>query len=200
MLRSLQPFRSAVAALAGMAAGLLLTGTQSLVLSTLLNALVLVLGARISSRCQQASRWWGLIGVASGALTGNGWVVARSFQASEPSAQMGVRLVTVLLLGCAGGLAAAGLERLPSPARHRRPRDLLRSASGLTTGLFATCVTLTFIHSGLDGARMLSSRLSTALTILVISLAAPGWLLQQWREHRASGWNHPSHRTHADGR
>jgi hypothetical protein len=38
-------------------------------------------------------------------------------------------------------------------------------------------VTLAFIHSGLDEARAISSRLSTSLTILVLALSGPGWLV-----------------------
>jgi hypothetical protein len=53
----------------------------------------------------------------------------------------------------------------------------LRAASALTTGIFAVLVTLTFLHSGLDQARTVSSRLSTSLTILVIALSGPGWLV-----------------------
>jgi hypothetical protein len=38
-------------------------------------------------------------------------------------------------------------------------------------------VTLTFLHSGLDQARTVSSRLSTSLTVLVLALSGPGWLV-----------------------
>jgi hypothetical protein len=38
-------------------------------------------------------------------------------------------------------------------------------------------VTLAFLHSGLDEARAVGSRLSTSLTILVLALTGPGWLV-----------------------
>ena len=177
-----QPLRSAFACLLGLGLGLLLTRFLPLVPSSLVNALVLAGGAEISRRCRQASRWWGLIGCATGSLIGNGWVLAHALQDSEPSTHAGARLATVLLLCGAGLLAGQSLGRVSPVVVHRQPRDLLRSASGLTTGLFAALVTLTFIHSGLDVARSFSSRLSTSLTILVICLAAPGWLSHLIRE------------------
>jgi hypothetical protein len=70
----------------------------------------------------------------------------------------------------------------------------LRSASALTTGIFATLVTITFLHSGLDQARTVSSRLSTSLTILVLSLSGPGWVAHQLSEgyrHRRELGAHP---------
>ena len=54
---------------------------------------------------------------------------------------------------------------------------MLRSASALTTGIFAVLVTVAFVHSGLDVARTFSSRLSASLTIVVAALTVPGWLM-----------------------
>jgi len=177
-----QPLTSALASLLGISGGLLLTRALPLVPSTLLNALLLAGGSQISRRCHQASRWWGLIGCATGSLIGNGWVLAIALQEHQPSAHVGTRLAMVLLLCGAGALAGLNLGRDGPDVAHRQPRDLLRSASGLTTGVFAALVTVTFIHSGLDVARTFSSRLSTSLTILVICLAAPGWLSHLIRE------------------
>lgn len=188
-----QPLRSALASLMGIGIGLSLTRFLPVVPSTLLNALVLAGGARISPRCHLPSRWWGLIGIATGSLIGNGWVLAAALQETLPTAHAGARLAIVLLLGCAGAVAGHSLARVSQAVSDRRPRDLLRSASGLTTGVFAALVTLTFIHSGLDVARTFSSRLSTSLTILVICLAAPGWLSHLIREQRLTA-SSPPHR------
>lgn len=191
--RPAQPLRSALAALLGIGIGLLLTRFLPVVPSTLLNALVLAGGAQISTRCRQASRWWGLIGCATGSLIGNGWVLAMVLQDNHPSAHLGARLATVLLLCTAGALAGRSLGRVSTAEAPRRPRDLLRSASGLTTGVFAALVTVTFIHSGLDVARSFSSRLSTSLTILVVCLAAPGWLSHLFHEPLQPGSAPPQH-------
>lgn len=190
-----QPLRSALSCVLGVGTGLLLTRFLPLVPSTLINALVLTSGAQISPRCRLASRWWGLIGCATGSLIGNGWVLALALQDSHPSAHVAGRLITVLLLCCAGGLAGLSLARLSPAVAHRQPRDLLRSASGLTTGVFAILVTVTFVHSGLDVARTFSSRLSTSLTILVICLATPGWLGHLIREQLQAGASAPSPRS-----
>lgn len=195
VLRPPRPLRSALACLAGIGAALLLTRVLPLVPSTLLNALVLAGGSQISRRCHEASRWWALIGAATGSLIGNGWVLALALQEHHPSAQAGTRLALVLLLCGTGALAGHNLGRLAPAVAHRQPRDLLRSASGLTTGVFAVLVTLTFIHSGLDVARTFSSRLSTSLTILVICLAAPGWLTHLIREQSLAESFSPNDRT-----
>ena len=51
--------------------------------------------------------------------------------------------------------------------------------------MFAGIVTIAYVHSGLDAARTLSSRLSTSLTILVLALVAPGWLSHLlWQRQR----------------
>ena len=71
-----QPLRSALVSLPGIGAGLQLRRALPLLPSTLLNALVLTGGSQISRRCHEAKRWWGLIGLATGSLIGNGWVLA----------------------------------------------------------------------------------------------------------------------------
>lgn len=177
-----QPLRSALVSLLGISFGLVLTRFLPVIPSTLLNALVLTGGAQISSHCRQASRWWGLIGCATGSLIGNGWVLATALQDTHPSEHLGGRLATVLLLCSAGAVAGQRLSHVRHAVVDRQPRDLLRSASGLTTGVFAVLVTASFLHSGLDAARSFSSRLSTSLTILVVCLAAPGWLSHLIRE------------------
>ncbi len=70
-----------------------------------------------------------------------------------------------LLLALAGSSAGFSINRRGGWPVGRRPRDLLRSASAFTTGVFASLVMLVSVHSGLDAARTASSRLSTALTI-----------------------------------
>jgi hypothetical protein len=177
-----QPLRSLLASLLGIAVGLGLSGFLPVVPSTLVNALVLAGGARLSGSCQRPSRWWGLIGCLSGTLIGNGWVLAKALHESHPAEHAPSRFVMVGMIALAGAIAGESLARSPRTLSHRRPADLLRSASGLTAGIFAVLVTLTFLHLGLDGARTFSSRLSTSLTILVVCLTTPGWLMHLIRE------------------
>ena len=120
-----------------------------------------------------------LVGGSAGALTGTAFSLAERAHELTPADHGGTRLAILLALALAGVIA--GL-RLGHDARHperRHPRDLLRSASALTTGLFALMVTLSFLHLGLEGARAFSSRLSTTLTIVVTAVVLPGWLIQQ---------------------
>ena len=81
------------------------------------------------------------------------------------------------LVGTAAVLAGRLLSGDADRSDRHQPRDVLRSVSALTTGIFAVLVTLAFVHSGPDVARTFSSRLSVALTILVASITVPGWMV-----------------------
>jgi hypothetical protein len=183
--RSTQALRIG-AGLIGAALGFGVAMRLPLIPSTVLSALLVAGGAGLINRLINPERWWGWLGLACGSLLGTANILARSLldpQGAQGQLEPGL---TVLLLAIAGWLAGDRLSRrgLWKPERH--PRDLLRSASGLTTGIFAGVVTLTYVTSGLESARTLSSRLSTALTILVFALVAPGWLSHLLRQSRSS--------------
>lgn len=173
--------------LLGASGGYLLAQALPLVPSTLLSALVLATATHLSAQPQDPGRWWALIGAGSGSLVGTGARLAAALDQLNPAEQLPQRALTVLLLAIAGAIAGRRLAGRQGWQPGRQPRDLLRSASALTTGVFAAIVTLTYIHSGLDVARTLSSRLSTSLTILVLSLVAPAWLSHLLHDHDAQG-------------
>jgi len=174
-------------AMGGAAAAALLVRQLPVVPATLLSTLMLVGGAGVHGRLQSVAAWWTLVGAASGCLIATATVLAAAAQQLSLEQYRLERALVVLLLGLAGACAGRLLSRsvLWRPDRH--PRDLLRSASALTTGVFAAIVTLTYIHAGLDAARAFSSRLSTALTILVVSLAAPAWCVHLLSRHPGDG-------------
>jgi hypothetical protein len=145
--------------------------------ASLLSSLALAVAALLSGRILDPLRWWGLLGVAAGSALGTATVLAARLQAEAPESGFTSRVLTVGCFALAGCVAGRHLSRDALRDKVRHPRDLLRSASALTTGIFAVLVTLTFLHSGLDSARAFSSRLSTALTILVASISVPGWLI-----------------------
>jgi hypothetical protein len=176
--------------LIGAAGGFALARQLPPVPSTLLSALVLAAGVRLSALPQAAGWWWGLIGAASGTLVGTATVLGSALERQTPADQLPQRLLILVLLAAAGAVAGHRLSRRGQWQSGRQPRDLLRSASSLTTGVFAVIVTLTWVHAGLEGARTFSSRLSTALTILVIALVGPAWLshlLNQRRQDEPDG-------------
>jgi hypothetical protein len=184
--RSLQ-LRRALGALIGAMGGFALARHLPLVPSTLLSALVLSAGVSLSAAPQDAGSWWALIGAAAGSLVGSGAALAAAMHGHDPAAQLPQRTLPVLLLAVAGAFAGQRLSQRQGWQPGRQPRELLRSASGLTTGVFAGIVTITYIHSGLDVARTVSSRLSTSLTILVLSLVAPAWLSHCLQNHNRGG-------------
>ena len=157
--------------------------------STFLTALLLAGGSVASGRTRTPWRWWTVMGACCGGLLGTAMVVAEKIQVTDPHAGFNLRLAMLGCLIVAGAIGGRSFSLDTGEPGRRAPRDTLRSASALTTGIFATLVTLTFLHGGLDQARMVSSRLSTALTILVLSLSGPGWLAHQLNE----GWRHRRH-------
>jgi hypothetical protein len=185
-VRRLQ-LRRLVGALLGAGIGYLLARGLPLVPSTLLSALVLASATGLSALPQDAGRWWALIGAGSGSLLGTGTALAAALDQLSPAEQLSQRALTVLLLAIAGAVAGRRLAQRQGWQPGRQPRELLRSASALCTGVFAAIVTVAYVHSGLDVARTLSSRLSTSLTVLVLALVAPAWLSHLLHDHDAQG-------------
>jgi len=172
--RRLQPI---LGALGGVAGAYLATRHLAPLPSTFLAALLLAGGSVASGRALAPWAWWGVVGASCGGLLGSAMVVAGKIQSTDPRVGLELRLA---LLGCLMVAGAIGGSSFSFDANHpdrRRPKDTLRSASALTTGIFAALVTITFVHSGLDQARTVSSRLSTSLTILVLAVSGPGWLV-----------------------
>lgn len=174
--RNLQ-LRRITAALIGAGVGYSLAQLLPLIPSTVLSALLLVGGTILADRLNGPLRWWGWIGTACGSLVGTASSLTTALRSAAAQQQPLEPRITVLLLALTGLIAGLQLSRTGRWRDNRHPRDLLRSASALTTGAFAAVVTITYLSAGLDAARTLSSRLSTALTILVFSLIAPGWLV-----------------------
>ncbi|MCP9886748.1 hypothetical protein KBY96_02190 [Cyanobium sp. ATX 6A2] len=161
--------------LIGVALGYAIVQRLPLVPATLVSALVLAAGAGFCNQLRHPGSWWGVIGLACGALVGTGTVLADKLKTADPADHASERGLVVLALVVAGAIVGQLFGNAANLNPNQQPRDLIRSASALTTGVFAAIVTLTYVHSGLDVARTFSSRLSTALTILVVSLAAPAW-------------------------
>jgi hypothetical protein len=171
----------------GISAGWFATSSLPPVYAAVLTSLLLAGGASLAGgQNLSLQHFWLLIGAAVGGVLGTAQTLTEKAHALSPAAHLQMRLLTVAMLALAGSVAGFCLGRDAQRSDRRHPRDLLRSASALTTGLFALLVTLTFLHQGLEGARSFSSRLSTTLTIIVTSVVVPGWLSQQWRARAGS--------------
>jgi hypothetical protein len=164
-------------AVGGAALAFLLTWRLPLVPSTMLSAVGLAAGASFSGRPWPPLRWWALLGAVTGGLLGTATVLAGQLLELDPRGDWPVRAGVVALLALAGAVCGRLLSGDANRSDRHHPSDVLRSASALTTGIFAVLVTAAFVHSGLDVARTFSSRLSVSLTIFVASLTVPGWLV-----------------------
>lgn len=181
--------------LAGVVAAYQLTRHLPALPSTFVAALLLATGSVASGRALAPWAWWGVMGAGCGALLGSAMVVGQKIQETDPQQGLGLRLALLGSLMVAGAIGGRSFSLDAAQPGRRPPKDTLRSASGLTTGIFAALVTITFVHSGLDQARTVSSRLSTSLTILVLSLTGPGWLVHllsnSWSHRRTLGGASP---------
>jgi uncharacterized protein involved in response to NO len=164
----------------------LLTSTLPLVPSTVLSSVGLAAGAGFSGRLRRPLVWWAGLGAVAGGLLGTATVLGGRLQELDPRGDWPTRALVLLLLALAGAAAGRLLSGDANRSDRHQPRDVLRSVSALTTGIFAVLVTLAFVHSGLDVARTFSSRLSVSLTILVASITVPGWVMHLlFRQSRA---------------
>jgi len=170
-------FQRLLGGLGGVGAAYALTRHLTALPSTFLTALLLATGSVAVGRALAPWAWWGVLGAGCGGLLGSAMVVAEKIQATDPQAGLNLRLALLACLMVAGAIGGRNFSLDSAHPERRPPKETLRAASALTTGIFAVLVTLTFLHSGLDQARTVSSRLSTSLTILVLALSGPGWLV-----------------------
>ena len=147
--------------------------------SAFIASLLLAGGSVASGRALAPAVWWGVLGASCGGLLGSAMVLSQKIQSTDPREGLELRLALVACLMVAGAIGGRSFSLDANHPGRRPPKETLRSASGLTTGIFAGLVTLAFLHSGLDEARAVSSRLSTSLTILVLALSGPGWVAHQ---------------------
>lgn len=155
----------------------LLTRSLGVIPSALISSLLIAGSSLVIGKASlTAAPRWALSGGTAGALLGTAEVLAGRLQELGPGGGASQRAMVMALLASAGIVGGLVLSRDATASNRRHPRDVLRAVSGLTTGLFATLVALAYLHQGLDPARTFSSRLSTALTILVATLTVPGWI------------------------
>ena len=144
---------------------------------------VTILAAVLRPRMRWGQPWWGVAGWIVGCFIGTGATMTHHIQqgVSHTSWERGL---LVALLALTGGLVGRSLTPSQAAEDGLSMGEVLRSTSGLFTGLFGVIVASTFVMYGLDQARVTSSRLSTSLTIIVLCLAAPGWLSLNLKKRR----------------
>lgn len=145
--------------------------------SALVCAIAIALISLASTRLSHPFLWWANLGTIPGSIIGTGLVLVGSVDQLSAPQQTKERYLIIGCLGIAGLVAGIFLGRtLDKKTKVPRPKDFVKVVSGLTAGVVAVVVTIQFTFQGLEKARTLSSRLSTATTILVTAVAAPGWL------------------------
>lgn len=170
----------------------LLTRSVGVIAAALISSLLIAGSSVLIGKASlTAAPRWALIGGSAGGILGTAEVLGGRIQELDPAGGSEQRAVVMALLASAGIVGGLMLSRDAAASNRRHPRDVLKAVSGLTTGLFATLVALDYLHQGLDPARAFSSRLSTALTILVATLTVPGWIAHTlahptWRAARAT--------------
>ena len=136
---------------------------------------ITILAAVLRPRMRWGQPWWGVAGWIVGCFIGTGATMTDHIQQGVGHAPW-ERGLFVALLALTGALVGRSLTPSQAAEDGQSMGEVLRSTSGLFTGLFGVIVASTFVLHGLDQARVTSSRLSTSLTIIVLCLAAPGWI------------------------
>ena len=156
----------------------LLTSHLPGVAAAVVGAVAIALLSFASSRQTQPVLWWASVGAIAGSVVGTATMLASTTTVEGVEGRTALRYTVMGSLALAGLVAGIFLGKDIERTDIPRPAELLKRASGLTAVLFAVTVTVTvhFPAHGLDAARTLSSRLSTTTTILVTSLAVPGWV------------------------
>ena len=168
---------------------------MNLVIPTIMAAVIsctlLILLSRQHNPLQHRMRWWRNIGLCSGCFLGTASSMVNEISRGGEAHSPWERLMVVAILGITGFLAGHRIGFSPQKAGGRSIGDLLRSLSGTFTGIFGVLVALHFVLHGIDEARTLASRLSTSLTVIVLSVAGPGWITYHLKK--------TAHRTKTEG-
>ncbi|HEY9648015.1 MAG TPA: hypothetical protein V6C88_16690 [Chroococcidiopsis sp.] len=152
--------------------------------ATLVSAIVL---ASLIVTCSYLSNpvlWWMGVGAIAGVIIGIGGVMGEHLATEQNALEFHQRLTFVGFQGIAGFISGVLLSRKVHQPHLPTLKEFISSLSALTAGTFAVVVTIRFLFDGLEPARALASRLSTATTILITVLALPaslGYLLAEQR-------------------
>lgn len=170
-------FYRLIGAIAGGTIAYLVTSNLPSLSSALVCAMAIALVSLASTRLSHPFLWWANLGTIPGSVIGTAVVLVGYVDQLGVPHQAKERYLIIGFLGIAGLVSGIFLGRtLDRRTKVPRPKDFVKVVSGVTAGVFAVVVTTQFTFQGLEKARALSSRLSTATTILVTAVAAPGWL------------------------
>ncbi|WP_036484074.1 hypothetical protein [Myxosarcina sp. GI1] len=177
-----KPIRTNLYRLAGAVTGGILAyiigSNLQLLLSAILCSMAIAFSAYASTRLHKPFFWWLSVAAIAGSVVGTGSVLADYLKVqTNVTHTIETRVTMVGFLAIAGIVSGFFLGSSSNKARSGipHPKEFIKSVSGLTAGVFAAIVTISFIFQGLEEARTLSSRLSATTTILATSLAIPGW-------------------------
>jgi hypothetical protein len=137
---------------------------------------VITLLSSASTRLTRPVFWWASVGAIAGSILGTGTKLAALLSEQHLEHRSLIRHEVVITLAVAGLVAGIFLGKDIEQTSMLKPADFLKRVSALTLVLYAIIVTAAFPSQGLDAVRTLSSRLSTMTTILVTTLAVPGWI------------------------
>lgn len=164
-------------------ASYLITLTTPLFPSLIISCTLLITLSRLRNRLRKPNLWWSGIGLCTGSFLGTASTMVNNVLESgtSPANTPWERLVFVIILGITGFFSGSRIGINPDAVEGRTIGDMLRALSGTFTGVFGVLVAIGFVFGGLDEARMLSSRLTTSLTIIVLGLLGPGWISHRIR-------------------
>jgi len=175
--------REVLATIVGGGLAYLLTTHMPYAGSVVACAAIVVLLGGASRRSVHPALWWGGIGAVAGSIIGTGTTLDTLVVTAGREGLAAVRHLVVVTLAVAGFLAGIFAGKNVDHPDVPRPVEFLKRASAATVVLYALVVTASYPAHGLDAVRALSSRLSTLTTVVVTTLAVPGWIGFRIRAH-----------------
>ena len=165
-----------IGAIAGSSIAYLITSHLSKLESVVACAVIITFSVFASTKRSQPLLWWANLGAIAGGIGGTGSVLGNFIPQIDLPNKETIRYQIIGFFSITGFVSGIILGRNAHKETVRHPKDFLKGASAMTTGIFAVLVTLQFMAKGIDAARTLSSKLSVSTTILVASLIIPGWV------------------------
>jgi hypothetical protein len=153
--------------------------------SALVSAVAIASLSLLNTQLSKPRWWWASLGGIAGIIIGVGLALCEPLAESDLTLDLGTRCTIVSFHGISGFLSGIIWGRKIHASHIPTLKEFLGRLTGLTAGVFAVVVTISYVLNGLEVARTLSSRLSAITTVIVISIIIPGvfgYLLSERRK------------------
>lgn len=142
--------------------------------SAIVSALAIASLSLLNTQHSRPSLWWTNLGGIAGIIIGVSIALSEPLAESDRTLELGTRCLVVGFHGVSGFLSGIIWGRKIHASHIPTLKEFLQRLTGLTAGIFAVVITISYVLNGLEDARTLSSRLSATTIIIITSIITPG--------------------------